>query len=292
MYILLFAAAVMMGAGLYMALCAWTQVPTGKTIKMMMLTGKRKGGKKEKLLDVYVTRAAVKLKRFVHLDTLHQAKIQTALDVTDQAITPEVYLLKACIKAALIAFCGLPFLPVIPFFFLIAVSLSVTVWFGCYYSALDSAKKRKVRIELELPRFTAALSQGLQNSRDVLTLLTSYRKIAGKDLGKELDLTIAEMKTGNYEHALIHLESRVGSPLLSDVSRGLIGTIRGDDQSMYFRMIAFDMRQLEQAALKKEAAKRPRQIQKYSMFMLFCILVIYGVVLGTEIAGSLGLFFV
>lgn len=292
MYILLFTAAVLMSTGLYLALCAWTQVPTGKTIKMMMLTAKGKGEKREKLLDVYITRIAVKLERFVRLDTLHKTKIQTALDCADKDITPEVYLLRACIKAVLIALCGLPFLLVMPFFFLLTVGLAVSVWFGEYYSALDAAKKRKSRIELELPGFTAALSQGLQNSRDVLTLLTGYRKIAGKDLGKELDLTIAEMKTGNYEHALIHLEARIGSPLLSDVSRGLIGTIRGDDQSMYFRMIAFDMRQLEQAALKKEAAKRPRQIQKYSMFMLFCILIIYGVVLGTEITGSLGLFFV
>lgn len=99
------------------------------------------------------------------------------------------------------------------------------------------------------------------------------------------------MRTGNYEQALIHLEARVGSPLLSDITRGLVGAIRGDDQTIYFRMISFDMRQLEQQNLKKEVAKKPKQIQKYSMMMLLCILIIYGVVLGTEIAGSLGVFF-
>ncbi len=291
MYILLFMAAIMMGCGAYCIACAVAEVPTGKTTKMMMLTVKRKGQKKEKLLDVYITRIARKLERFVHLDKMQRVKIQTALDATGQVITPEVYLLKAYIKAVLLALCGLPFLLVMPLFFLVFLGLGVMMWFSTYYSALDYAKKRKRIIESELPRFTSALSQGLQNSRDVLGLLISYRKVAGKELGQELDTTIAEMKTDNYEQALIHLESRVGSSLLSDITRGLVGTIRGDDQTMYFRMIAFDMRQLEQAALKKEAAKRPKQIQKYSMFLLFCILIIYAVVLGTEIVGSLGVFF-
>ena len=102
---------------------------------------------------------------------------------------------------------------------------------------------------------------------------------------------IADMKTGNYENALIHFETRIGSPMLSDVIRGLIGVLRGDDQRMYFKMICFDMRQIEQNNLKKEAAKRPKKIQRYSMMMLICIMIIYLVVLCTEVMSSLGAFF-
>ena len=81
------------------------------------------------------------------------------------------------------------------------------------------------------------------------------------------------------------------SPLLSDVTRGLIGVLRGDDQRMYFQMITFAMRQIEQNDLKKEAAKRPRLIQRYSMMMLLCIIMIYMVVLCVEVFDSLGVFF-
>ena len=136
-----------------------------------------------------------------------------------------------------------------------------------------------------------SIQQGLANDRDVLKLLVSYRRIAGPDLGKELDTTIADMKTGNYENALLRFQNRIGSTMLSDIIRGLIGTLRGDDQQMYFRMLVFDMRQLEQSNLKKEAAKRPKQMQKYSMMMLFCILLIYVVVLSVEVIHSLGAFF-
>ena len=99
------------------------------------------------------------------------------------------------------------------------------------------------------------------------------------------------MNTGIYENSLIHFETLIGIPILCDVIRGLIGVLRGDDQRMYFKMICFDMRQIEQNNLKKEAAKRPKKIQRYSMMMLICSMIIYLVVLCTEVLASLGAFF-
>lgn len=291
MYILLMLSATLIGFGTYHVLCSVTNVPSAKASKMMMLAVKQKSLKKGNLFDVYITTFAQKISRFVRLDQLQRIKIQIALDATGQNISPETYFIKSCVKALLIILCGIPFLFIMPLVFLVFLALGIMIWLSAYYSALDFAKKRRRKIEAELPRFTAALSQHLQSSRDVLGFLISYRKVAGKELGQELNTTIAEMKTGNYEQALIHMEARIGSSLLTDITRGLIGTIRGDDQSMYFRMLSFDMRQLEQAALKKEAAKRPKKIQKYSMLLLLCILIIYAVVLGTEIVHSLSIVF-
>ena len=90
---------------------------------------------------------------------------------------------------------------------------------------------------------------------------------------------------------LLKMEKRINSPLMSDVIRGLIGILRGDDQRVYFKMLTFDMRQLEQNNLKKESMKRPQAMQKYCMFMMFCILLIYGVVLVTEVVANVGILF-
>ena len=179
----------------------------------------------------------------------------------------------------------------IPLMVPVLIGLAVALWFSTYYKVFDFVKKRRKLIENEIPRFALTIGQNLENDRDVLKILTSYRRVAGKDFGAELDQTIADMKTGNYENALIHFETRIGSPMLSDVIRGLIGVLRGDDQRMYFKMICFDMRQIEQNNLKKDAAKRPKKIQRYSMMMLICIMIIYLVVLCTEVMGSLGAFF-
>ena len=152
-------------------------------------------------------------------------------------------------------------------------------------------KKRRKRIEREIPRFTSAVAQNLEIDRDILRMFIAYRRVADKEFGAELDQTIADMKTGNYENALLKMEKRINSPLMSDVIRGLIGVLRGDDQRVYFKMLTFDMRQLEQNNLKKEAMKRPQAMQKYCMFMMFCILLIYGVVLVTEVIANVGILF-
>jgi len=291
MIFLIIIASIFTGVGVYNLSCAFADVPTAKTSKMMLLSRKQKGAKEEKLLDVYITRIASCFEKYVKLDMLKKSKLQTALNIAGIKVSPEVYVLKAYVTSALTVLCAIPVFFVHPLFFLVIVGLAVTLWFASYYTAFDFVKKRKKIIEAELPRFAMAIAQNLENDRDVLKILISYRRIAGKEMANELDQTIADMKTGNYENALLRFESRVNSTLLSDIIRGLIGTLRGDDQHMYFKMICFDMRQIEQNNLKKETSKRPKQIQKYSMFMLICIIIIYAVVLSTEVINSLGVFF-
>ena len=291
MTLLALIACMLTGFAIYHLTCAFVDVPTAKTSKMMMLSKKQQGIRSEKLLDVYITKIAVRLAPLIHMDKLKRDKLQSVLAIAGIPLSPEVYLLKAHITAGLVALCALPLLPILPLFVPILIGLAVALWFSTYYSAFDYVKKRRKLMEAEIPRFALTIAQNLENDRDVLKILSSYRRMAGKDFAQELDQTVADMKTGNYENALIRFESRVGSTLLSDVVRGLIGTLRGDDQRMYFRMICFDMRQIEQNNLKKEAAKRPKQIQRYSMMMLFCIVIIYLVVLSTEVLGSLGAFF-
>ena len=222
---------------------------------------------------------------------MKRASLERTLKIAGNSLTPECYVAKAWVIAGTVALCAVPMAFLIPLMVPVLIGVAVALWFSTYYTAFDYVKKRRKRMEKEIPRFALSIGQSLENDRDVLKILTSYRRIAGKEFGAELDQTIADMKTGNYEQALLHLEARVDSPLLSDVTRGLIGVLRGDDQRMYFQMITFDMRQIEQNELKKEAAKRPRLIQRYSMMMLLCIIMIYMVVLCVEVFDSLGVFF-
>lgn len=281
-------ACILVGVAAYNLTCAFVDVPTSKTSKMMMFAKKQQGIRSEKLHEVYITKIATKLAPFIHLDKLKRDKLQSVLSIAGIPLSPEVYTLRAYVTASLIVLAALLMAVVMPLSVPILIGLAVAMWFSTYYSAFDFVKKRKKVIEAEIPRFALTIAQNLENDRDVLKILAAYRRVAGKEFGMELDQTVADMKTGNYENALIRFESRIGSTMLSDVVRGLIGTLRGDDQRMYFRMITFDMRQIEQANLKKEAAKRPKKIQRYSMMMLFCIVIIYLVVLSTEVLGLSG----
>ena len=291
MTLLALASIIFLGIAAYNLSCAFVDIPTGRTSKMMMLARKQQSSKKEKLLDVYITKIAVLLAPFLRLDRLKRNRLQTALAIAGLELTPEAYTARAWVTAAAVGLCAIPMAFLMPLLSPVLVGLAVALWFSTYYAAFDFVRKRRKLIEAEIPRFALSIGQNLENDRDVLKMLTSYRRVAGRDFAAELDQTIADMKTGNYENALLRFETRIGSPMLSDVVRGLIGVLRGDDQRMYFKMICFDMRQIEQNSLKKEAAKRPRKIQRYSMMMLVCIMIIYLVVLCTEVINSLGVFF-
>ena len=289
--LLILLASVFTGTACYNLSCAFVDVPTAKTSRMMMLAKKQTGTGDEKLFDVYLTKVAEKLSPLLKLDPIKKGRLAMTLSIAGIPLTPECYTMKAFLSALLTGLAGVPFFLFLPLFGFLMAGLAVMMWFSTYYKAFDLVKKRRKLIEAELPRFAVSIQQGLATDRDVLKFLTSYRRIAGPHLGQELDTTVADMRTGNYENALLHFQNRVGSTMLSDIVRGLIGTLRGDDQQMYFKMLVFDMRQIEQNNLKKEAGKRPKQMQKYSMMMLFCILLIYVVVLSVEVVGSLGAFF-
>ena len=281
----------LVGVACYNFICAGADVPTGQTSKMMMLAGRRSGTRKENLSDVYIAKVADVFAKYINMDALKRAQLQNALDIAHVEMTPEQYIATAIARALLIILLTIPMWFISPLFFLFSVALGCLIGFMRYQEVLDFVKKRRKMIEREIPRFTSAVAQNLEIDRDILRMFIAYRRVADKEFGAELDQTIADMKTGNYENALLKMEKRINSPLMSDVIRGLIGVLRGDDQRVYFKMLTFDMRQLEQNNLKKEAMKRPQAMQKYCMFMMFCILLIYGVVLVTEVVDNIGILF-
>lgn len=281
----------LIGIACYNFICAGADVPTGQTSKMMMLAGRRSGTRQENLSDVYIAKVADMFAKYINMDALKRSQLQNALDIAHVEMTPEQYIATAIARALLIILLTIPMWFISPLFLLFSVALGCLIGFMRYQEVLDFVKKRRKMIEREIPRFTSAVAQNLEIDRDILRMFIAYRRVADKEFGAELDQTIADMKTGNYENALLKMEKRINSPLMSDVIRGLIGVLRGDDQRVYFKMLTFDMRQLEQNNLKKEAMKRPQAMQKYCMFMMFCILLIYGVVLVTEVVANIGILF-
>jgi flagellar protein FlaJ len=98
------------------------------------------------------------------------------------------------------------------------------------------------------------------------------RRNAGEDFAAELDILTADMRSSSYEAALTRFEARFNSPMLSDITRGLIGVLRGDDGGCTFQMLSHDMKQLELQRLKAQAMKIPPKIRVFSFAMLMCFM--------------------
>lgn len=278
--------ALFLTAGLYLILAELFKVPTYKATKAILGTVK-KNKKKARNSDAVLMELAAKLSKVLPMDEYKKRKLDATLKSAEIPMTAELYVSQAIVKAALVLACAIPCLLVVPILSPAFIIMGVAIYFSQSTKADKLITARRQEIEYELPRFVATLTQELQASRDVLSMLETYQKNAGAALKNELAITTSDMRTGNFEGALTRFEARVSSAMLSDVVRGLVGVLRGDDGVTFFRMLSHDMKQLEIQRLKKLALERPPKIRKYSFMLLACMLLLYMGVMGYQILGTM-----
>jgi Flp pilus assembly protein TadB len=281
---------ILLALGLFFILADILRLPSLATQKAMQFAGKQ-GKEKTKSIDILLWGWAVKLSKYIPIDEYKRNRMKNTLNASGINMTPEEYMASAIVKSGLIALVIIPCLMILPLLAPIIAFLSILIYFKEIRKADEKLKEKRDKIERELPRFVATITQELKASRDVLSMLENFKKNAGEDFANELDILTADMRSSSYEAALTRFEARINSPMLSDITRGLIGVLRGDDGSMYFQMLSHDMKQLELQRLKAEAMKIPPKIRVFSFIMLMCFMMTYMAIIIYEIIRSFsGLF--
>ena len=273
--------------GMFFLAADLLKVPYMKTEKALLDTG-RNNKKGSAAFDAFLLQGAMRLSHVIRMDEYRKSRMKNVLKATGIKMTPEVYQAYALTKAGLLMAGIIPCLLLFPLLTPIAVFLAVMVYFKEIQRADEMLKSKRKSIEDELPRFVANLEQELQYNRDVLSMVENFRKNAGTEFGEELGVLAADMRSSSYEAALTRFEARLNSPMLSDVVRGLIGVLRGDNSVVYFQMLAHDFKQIELQKLKSEAQKIPPKIRFFSFLMLMCFLLTYLAIIVFEIIKSLG----
>ena len=287
MTIYLFLFGVLLSAGLFFIAADLLRLPTLATQKAMLSAGKQAKAK-PKATDALLRNAAVRLSRHIHMDEYKKSRMANVLSAAGLSDSPELFTAMAIVKAMSIALCIIPCLIVLPLLAPIVLFTAILVYFKEIRKADEALAAKRGKIEQELPRFVATITQELKASRDVLSMLENFKRNAGEDFAAELDILTADMRSSSYEAALTRFEARFNSPMLSDITRGLIGVLRGDDGGMYFQMLTHDMKQLELQRLKAQAMKIPPKIRVFSFAMLMCFLMTYMAIIVYEIITSLG----
>lgn len=275
-----------LASGLFLLLSGLMRLPTLKTSRMMMNRGKEEKPL-SKNLDALYMETSVKLAGYIHINAHKKSRMENVLRASGLGMTPEVYTAYAYVKAGSIFLLIIPALYVFPLAALFVILLGIMVYYREIQKADEMLREKREKIEGELYRFVSTITQELKNSRDVLSMLEHYKENAGADFKRELDIVCADMRSSSYEAALTRFEARLNSPQLSDVVRGLIGVLRGDDGAVYFQMLTHDFKQAELQRLKAKAAKIPPKIRVYSFAMLMCFLVTYFVIIIYEIIRSM-----
>jgi len=289
-FVILSVSGVFLAVGLYIILAETLKLPRLAVTKAV-LSVSRQDKKQTKTLEVIVFDLSSKLSKHIRLDDYKKRKLISTLKSAGIKLTPETYIARAWVKTGMIATLLIPIMPILPILAPVIILLAIAVLFKELRLADKILRQKRDEIEYELPRFVSTVSQSLKASRDVTAILKSYQKSAGESFKQELEITIADMQSGNEETALTRLESRIGSTMLSDVVRGLISVKRGDNGAIYFEMLNHDFKQIELQKLKLIAMKQPGKVKKYSFLMLGCFLLMYLGVLGYAIMNALGKMF-
>jgi len=278
---------VLLAGGLFFILADILRLPTLATQKAMLSAG-RQAKVRTKILEALMMGWAVKLSRLIRMDEYKRHRMANTLNAAGLDMTPELFTAYALTKSGCILLAVIPCLIVLPLLAPVVLILAVLTYFKTTQSADEKLKAKREEIEQELPRFVATVTQELKASRDVLGIADHYKQNTGEVFAAELDILTADMRSGSYEAALTRFEARINSPLLSDIVRGLIGVLRGDDGAMYFQMLSHDMKQLELQRLKAKAMKIPPKIRVFSFVLLMCFLFTYLAIIVFEIINSLG----
>lgn len=276
--------------GVYFLLANRFQLPYYKTSKAIVSLSKRQ---KEKTsgLDVWLKGISSWIAKHLKLNDFKREQLLADLQTAQMNISPEEYKANAIVKALLVGVFAIPTLFLFPLLSPVILFLAVFLYIRENKAVARRIRAKRDRIEFELPRLVFTIEKTLKHNRDVLYMLESYAENAGPEMKNELKITAADMRSGNYEAAITRLETRVGSSMMSDVCRGLIGILRGDDTAVYWSSLAIKFNDVQRQQLRLEAQKVPKKVKRLSMCLLICFMLIYVVVIMEQIVTSMGILF-
>lgn len=281
---------ILVGVGLFYVLADLYAVPLYKTSKAVESLSKRQRGKTSGL-DVWLKGFATWLSGHLKLNEFKRAQLEADLKTAQMDTSPEMFQANAIVKALLIGAFAIPTLFIFPLLCPVILFLAVFQYGREIRSVSVRIKNKRGKIEYELPRLVFTIEKTLRHNRDVLYMIESYAEGAGPEMKHELDITAADMRSGNYEAAITRLEAHVGSSMMSDVCRGLIGILRGDDTEMYWASLSIKFSDIQRQQLRLEAQGVPRRVRRLSMCLLLCFMLIYVVVIVAQIMSSITVLF-
>ena len=274
-------------AGIFLILCDLYRIPLLSTSVAYDHLAQRQV-EKTSSLDIWLKGLAVWISKHIRLSEYRKMQMQSDLTSAGIHLSPEMHIANALVQSLLVALTAIPLYFILPVLSHVMLLAAVYMYFRASKGVAEKIKEKRRKIEYELPRFVSHIDKTLKHNRDVLNIIDTYKENAGEEMAQELEITAADMRSGNYEAALTRLESRVGSSMLSDTTRGLIGVLRGDETDAYWANLALKFADYQRQLLKAEAQKVPNRVKRLSMCLLGCFLAMYLVVIVIQIIVSLG----
>lgn len=284
--VLLLIAVILLGTGFYYIITEFLILPDNKARKAISSYGK---GKKAPSSDEIISYLASKIERYIVIEENQKKLLQRKLNAAELDHTPEFHTARAVASGMIVTLFGIVFALIFSAFvnwmitFSLFVILGIFSGFKMMNETNEIISRKAGAIEPELALFASTIQKQLSSTTDIIKIFESYRKICGEAFRHEIDVTIADMKTGSYEIALLNFDNRVRLESLSQIIRGLIAVLKGDDQRVYFDMLVHDLSNAERERLKRLSLKRPSKLNFSSVMVLVCFITIIVYIIGFQI---------
>ena len=284
--VLLLIAVILLGTGFYYIITEFLILPDNKARKAISSYGK---GKKAPSSDEIISYLASKIERYIVIEENQKKLLQRKLNAAELDHTPEFHTARAVASGMIVTLFGIVFALIFSAFvnwmiiFSLFVILGIFSGFKMMNETNEIISRKAGAMEPELALFASTIQKQLSSTTDIIKIFESYRKICGEAFRHEIDVTIADMKTGSYEIALLNFDNRVRLESLSQIIRGLIAVLKGDDQRVYFDMLVHDLSNAERERLKRLSLKRPSKLNFSSAMVLVCFITIIVYIIGFQI---------
>lgn len=263
------------------------RLPTGRITKT--LKNASMGNQKRSGSDIN-HQIAVLLSKIIVINEYKRNELEEKLAIADIDETPEVYKAQGFLIILEFGLLAILLATVFPVFAAAPIIIGFVMHRNHKNIVTNAVKDLQEQIDIDLPRFVYSMKQEMLVSHDVLTILERHKNDYSDHWRKQMSITVADMRSGNYEAALQRLEGRVGSTNLSEVVRGLIEMSHGSDMSVYWETLQVRFSEMRKAQLRKIVKKIPDKIHNLSLWLIGAMLSIYIVVLITQLAESMSVF--
>ena len=261
------------------------KVPSFKTSRAFKQDSE-KSGLLTDLLDKLTQKLAPKIK----LSIVKKNKLEKMLAVASSTTSPEELTAKSYITALLPLGLIFIFAFVEPIFCSLPVILSFYLYRREFNLINEAGEKRQRNIETETLKFVMYMANALKSEKNIMTCIESYKMNFNTPLTEELTVTLADMKIGNYEKALKNMEHRNNSSSISRLTRGLLSAMKGDEMTLYFENLGYELTNEWEQSLKKQALLKKPKITRLSFIMFGVAIITVFAILITALTSSNMLF--
>lgn len=213
------------------------------------------------------------------LNRIKEAEIQKQLQAANLSETPKEYLAQLWLSSGIFVVLAIVIALIQPLLSLIPLIIALFVYLKKKEQLETKVKKRTQEIEKSLPRFVSYASNRLRTEHNMITIIDDFNVNDSGALSEELAITVADMRTGNQEQAIERLQERINSPIITELCRGMLSAMRGEDVAVYFANLNKKLITLWGQRLRLELLKKEPKISKMSMLLVGCSLISTVVVL-------------